>query len=407
MSAAQAEYDVAVVGAGLIGLATADALLRRRPGLRLVVLDKEDRIAAHQSSHNSGVVHAGVYYRPGSLKARLCVEGKAALERFAEEHGVPFERCGKLIVAVDPSELGRLADLRTRAEGNGVPGVREVGPEEVGELEPNVVAVRALHVPGTAIIDFARVARAYAEQVAARGGTIVLGARVDAIAARNGAHVLRTSSSAEITTRFVVSCAGLHADRLARQGDPSATDLRIVPFRGDYYRLVDEQRELVRGLVYPVPDPSLPFLGVHFTRRMDGEVWAGPNAVLALAREGYRRRDVSPSDLVDILRFPGFWRLSRRYWRVGAAEMWRDVAKTAFVRELRRYVPAVEPAHLRWGPSGVRAQAVDVSGAMVDDFSIVESATALHVRNAPSPGATASLAIGAHLADLALRRFDG
>jgi L-2-hydroxyglutarate oxidase len=406
VSAARAEYDVAVVGAGLIGLATAYALLGRRPGLRVVVLEKEDRIAAHQSSHNSGVVHAGVYYKPGSLKARLCVEGKAALERFAEDHGVPFERCGKLIVAVDPSELGRLADLRTRAEGNGVPGLREVGPDEVRELEPNVVAVRALHVPGTAIIDFARVARAYAEQVAARGGTIVLGARVDAITARNGVQVLRTSPSAQTTTRFVVSCAGLHADRLARQGDPSATDLRIVPFRGDYYRLVEAQRGLVRGLVYPVPDPTLPFLGVHFTRRIDGEVWAGPNAVLALAREGYRRRDVSPTDLADIVGFPGFWRLSRRYWRVGAAEMWRDVAKAAFVRELRRYVPAVEAAHLRWGPSGVRAQAVDVSGAMVDDFSIVESATALHVRNAPSPGATASLAIGAHLADLALGRFE-
>ena len=406
MSDVHAQYDVAVVGAGLLGLATAYALLGRRPALRVVVLDKEDRIAAHQSSHNSGVVHAGVYYKPGSLKARLCVEGKAALERFAEAHGVPFERCGKLIVAVDRSELGRLADLRTRAEGNGVTGVRDVGPEEVRELEPNVVAVRALHVPGTAIIDFARVARTYAEQVAARGGAIVLGARIEAITARNGVQVLRTSSSAETTTRFVVSCAGLHADRLARQGDPSATDLRIVPFRGDYYRLVDEQRGLVRGLVYPVPDPSLPFLGVHFTRRIDGEVWAGPNAVLALAREGYRRRDVSPSDLLDIVSFPGFWRLSRRYWRVGAAELWRDVAKAAFVRELRRYVPAVQPAHLRWGPSGVRAQAVDGSGAMVDDFSIVESPTALHVRNAPSPGATASLAIGAHLADLALRRFD-
>lgn len=406
MTAARGDYDVAVVGAGLIGLATAHALLGRRPGLRVVVLDKEDRVAAHQSSHNSGVLHAGVYYRPGSLKARLCVEGKAALERFAEAHGVPFERCGKLIVAVDPSELGRLADLRARAEGNGVPGVRELGPEEVRELEPNVVAVRALHVPGTAIIDFARVARAYAGEVADRGGTIVLGARVDAITRLAGEQVLRTSS-AEITSRFVVSCAGLHADRLARQGDPSATDVRIVPFRGDYYRLVEERRGLVRGLVYPVPDPSLPFLGVHFTRRVDGEVWAGPNAVLAFAREGYRRRDVSPADLVDIATFPGFWRLSRRYWRVGASEMWRDVAKAAFVRGLRRYVPAVEPSDLAWGPSGVRAQAVDASGAMVDDFSIVESPAALHVRNAPSPGATASLAIGAHLADLALRRFEG
>ena len=406
VNAASADHDVAVVGAGLIGLATAYDLLVRRPDLRVVVLDKEDRIAAHQSSHNSGVVHAGVYYKPGSLKARLCVEGKVALERFAEEHGLPFERCGKLIVAVDPSELGRMADLRARAAGNGVPGVRELSGEEVREIEPNVVAVRALHVPGTAIIDFERVAGAYAGEVTARGGTIRLGARVESIAALGGRQVLRTPSG-EVTSRFVVSCAGLHADRLARQADPAATDLRIVPFRGDYYRLVEEQRSLVRGLVYPVPDPTLPFLGVHFTRRIDGEVWAGPNAVLALAREGYRRRDVSPADVADVLGFGGFWRLSRRYWRIGAMEMWRDVVKAAFVRELRRYVPAVESAHLRWGPSGVRAQAVSASGGMVDDFSIVESATALHVRNAPSPAATASLAIGSHLADLALRRFDG
>ena len=405
MSDASGDYDVTIVGAGLAGLATAYALLGRRPGLRVAVLDKEGRVAAHQSSHNSGVLHAGVYYKPGSLKARLCVDGKAALERFAEEHGIPFERCGKLIVAVDPSELGRKDDLRQRAAGNGVAGVRELGPGEVRELEPNVVAVRALHVPGTAIIDFERVARAYAEEVAARGATILLGARVDAIERRAGRLVLRTPA-AEVTSRYVVSCAGLHADRLARQGDPSATDLRIVPFRGDYYRLVEDQRGLVRGLVYPVPDPTLPFLGVHFTRRIDGEVWAGPNAVLALAREGYRRCDVSPADLADVLGFRGFWRLSRRYWRVGAMEMWRDVVKSAFVRELRRYVPAVEASHLRWGPSGVRAQAVSAAGAMVDDFSIVESADALHVRNAPSPGATASLAIGAHLAGLALARFD-
>lgn len=406
MSDASGDHDVAVVGAGLIGLATASALLGRRPDLRVVVVDKEARVAAHQSSHNSGVVHAGVYYKPGSLKARLCVEGKAALERFAEEHDIPFERCGKLIVAVDPSELGRLADLRERAAGNGVTGVRELSPGEVHELEPNVVAVRALHVPGTAIVDFERVARAYAGELTTRGGSIVLGARVDAVERRNGRQVLRTPS-AEIVARFVVSCAGLHADRLARQADPSADDLRIVPFRGDYYRLVDEHRGLVRGLVYPVPDPTLPFLGVHFTRRIDGDVWAGPNAVLALAREGYRRTDVSAADVADVLGFRGFWRLSRRYWRIGAAEMWRDVVKSAFVRELRRYVPAIESSHLRWGPSGVRAQAVSVSGKMVDDFSIVESADSLHVRNAPSPGATASLAIGAHLADLALRRFDG
>ncbi|MFP5376474.1 MAG: L-2-hydroxyglutarate oxidase [Acidimicrobiia bacterium] len=404
-SAPGGEVDVAVVGAGLVGLATALRLLERRPGLRVAVVDKEDRVAAHQSSHNSGVLHAGVYYRPGSLKARLCVEGKAALERFAERHDIPVVRCGKLIVAVEASELGRLADLGRRAAGNGVTGVRELGPAEVREREPNVVALRALHVPGTAVVDFERVAHAYAGEVRARGGAIVLGARVDAVDAR-GAHQVLRGPSVEVVSRFVVSCAGLHADRLARRAVPAADDVRIVPFRGDYYRLVEAQRGLVRGLVYPVPDPALPFLGAHFTRRIDGDVWAGPNAVLALAREGYRRTDVRPADVADMVGFPGFWRLSSRYWRVGLTELWRDVVKAAFVRELRRYVPTIEAAHLRWGPSGVRAQAVAASGAMVDDFSIVESPTALHVRNAPSPGATASLAIGDHLAGLALARVD-
>jgi L-2-hydroxyglutarate oxidase LhgO len=398
------QYDVAVVGAGLIGLATARALLGRRPGLRLAVVDKEPDVAAHQSSHNSGVLHAGVYYKAGSLKARLCVEGKAALERYAAEHDIPVERCGKLIVAIREDELGRLADLRERAAGNGVQGVTELGPEGVRDHEPNVVAVRALHVPGTAIIDFAKVARAYAADVEVAGGTLILGSRVDGIVGRGAGQVL-TTTSGEVSASFVVSCAGLHADRVARHSDPTAIDLRILPFRGDYYRVVPERRDIVRGLVYPVPDPALPFLGVHFTRRIDGEMWAGPNAVLALAREGYRRSDVSLRDLVEIARFPGFWRLSRRYWRLGAEEMWRDVVKQAFVRELQRYVPSVTGEDLVWGPSGVRAQAVSSAGALVDDFDILSSPTSLHVRNAPSPGATASLAIGDHLASLALARI--
>jgi len=397
-------FDVVVVGAGLIGLATADALLQRRPDLSVAVLDKEPRVAAHQSSHNSGVLHAGVYYKAGSLKARLCVEGKRALEDFAAAHAIPVERCGKLIVAVAPSELGRLADLRDRAAANGVPGVRELTGDELRELEPNVVGVRALHVPGTAIVDFERVARAYADEITARGAALLLSHRVDAIERRKTEQVLRTSRG-EVSCRWLVSCAGLHADRLARQSDPAATDLRIVPFRGDYYRVVGESHAMVRGLVYPVPDPALPFLGVHFTRRINGEMWAGPNAVLAFAREGYRRRDVSVRDLAETLRFPGLWKLSRRYWRTGAQEMWRDLAKHAFVRELQRYVPDVAPADLVFGPSGVRAQAVSSDGSLVDDFSIVESDGALHVRNAPSPGATASLAIGAHLAERALARF--
>ena len=398
------DADVAVIGAGLLGLATARSVLLRRPDLRVVVLDKERRVAAHQSSHNSGVIHAGVYYKPNSQKARLCTQGRAALEEFAAEQGIPFDRCGKLIVAVQESELARLADLRARAEANGVTGVREMSGEEVRDLEPNVVALRALHVPGTAIIDFEEVARALARQVEGLGATLHLGSRVDDILRRGDQQVLVTPNG-EVTARFVVSCAGLHADRLARRSDPSATDLQIVPFRGDYYRLVAERRDLVRGLVYPVPDPSLPFLGVHFTRRIDGEMWAGPNAVLAFAREGYRRTDASARDVAEILRFEGFRRLARRWWRTGVGEMWRDLVKAAFVRELRRYVPDVSGRDLVFGPSGVRAQAVSADGALVEDFSFVESAAALHVRNAPSPGATASLAIGAHIADRALARF--
>lgn len=403
MTGADGPHDVAVVGAGLVGLATARALLARRPGLRLVVVDKEQRVAAHQSSHNSGVVHAGVYYKPGSLKARLCVQGKAGLERFCAERGIPLERCGKLIVAVEESELGRLEDLRQQAAANGVEGVRELGPDEVREIEPGVASVRALHVPGTAIVDFEVVARAYAADVAAAGGAIRLGARVDSLTASGGEQVLGTTAG-DVRARFVVACAGLHADRLARTGG-GGRDLQIVPFRGDYYRLLPHRRHLVRGLVYPVPDPTLPFLGVHFTRRIDGDVWAGPNAVLALAREGYRRRDASARDVLEILRFPGFWRLSKGYWRIGAAEQWRDVVKGAFVRQLQRYVPAVQGGDLVWGPSGVRAQAVSSEGALVDDFSVVGSGPVLHVRNAPSPGATASLAIGAHIAGLALDQF--
>lgn len=396
-------YDVAVVGAGLVGLATAFRLLERRPGLGVVVIDKEHRVAAHQSSHNSGVIHAGVYYTPGSLKARLCLEGRVALERFAEGHGIPVERCGKVIVALDDSELGRLAALRERAVGNGVPGVREMGPAELAEIEPHVMGVRALHVPSTSIVDFERVALAYAEEVKARGGALLLGRRVDGLRPDGTAGVVLLTSGGEVRARRVVTCAGLHADRLA--GEADGAGVRIVPFRGDYYTLAPAARALVRGLVYPVPDPSLPFLGVHFTRRIDGEVWAGPNAVLAFAREGYGRLTVDVAELAATLRYRGFWRLARRYWRTGCLEMWRDVAKSAFLKELRRYVPELSSSDLTFGPSGVRAQAVAADGAMVEDFAIDESEHAIHVRNAPSPGATASLAIGGHLAALAMERF--
>jgi L-2-hydroxyglutarate oxidase LhgO len=395
--------EVAVVGAGILGLATARELLIRHPHLAVTVLDKEDRVAAHQTGHNSGVLHAGLYYAPGSLKARLCREGKAAVERFAREHGIPVERCGKLVVALDESELGRLDDLHRRAEANGVEGLEVLGPAGIAEREPHAAGIRALWSPGTGIVDFGAVARALADDVVARGGTLHLGRPVERVERRSTEIVLDTPTG-PVVARHVIACAGLHADALARQlGDEGPE--RIVPFRGDYYTLVGGARSLVNGLIYPVPDPRFPFLGVHLTKRIDGEVLAGPNAVLAFAREGYRRRDVHPRELGAVLGEPGFRRLAASYWRTGAAEMWRDVSKRAFLRALRRYVPALRSEHLRFGPSGVRAQAVDPDGTLVDDFRLGGDDRALTVRNAPSPAATASLAIASVLADRAEEQF--
>ncbi|MGZ3642086.1 MAG: L-2-hydroxyglutarate oxidase [Candidatus Limnocylindrales bacterium] len=396
--------DVAVIGGGLLGLATAYRLLGRRPDLRLLILEKETELAAHQSGHNSGVLHAGLYYAPGSLKARLCREGKAELERFAEAHAIPFERCGKLVVALDEIELPRLEALRERATANAVPGLEAVGPERIRELEPHAAGRRGLWSPTTAIIDFRRVAQAYADEVRAAGGTIETGRRVTAIQARGDELVLSTSCG-ELVTRNVIACAGLQADRVAALTGDRPPE-RIVPFRGDYYTLRPDARQLVRGLLYPVADPRFPFLGVHFTRRIDGEVWAGPNAVLAFAREGYRRRDIDLGDLVGTLADPGFLRLGARFWRTGALELWRDVSARAFHAALARYVPELRRDQLRFGPSGVRAQALDRDGTLVDDFRIGGTGHVLHVRNAPSPAATASLAIGRVLAEEALARFE-
>jgi (S)-2-hydroxyglutarate dehydrogenase len=381
-----AQIDVAVVGAGIVGLATARALSR---GSRVVVVEKEPAVARHQSGHNSGVVHAGVYYAPGSLKARLCVEGKAALERYAAERGIELRHCGKLVVARDAPELPRLAELKRRATANGVPGLVELGADGIREVEPHAAGLRALHSPRTAIVDFARVAEALADDVRAAGGEVVLGRRVTRVAGRRGAVELETDDGT-IVARTAVTCAGLQADRLAR-GDGLP---RIVPFRGDYYTLAPHARALVRGLIYPVPDPAFPFLGIHFTPTVHGEVLAGPNAVLALAREGYRRAALDPRDALDALTYPGLWRFGLRHWRVGAQEAWRDASKRAFVREMQRYVPAVRPEDVAPGPAGIRAQALGRDGRLVDDFVFERGDRVLHVLNAPSPAATSALAIG-------------
>lgn len=410
-------FDVAIIGGGIVGLATAHALLRRAPALKLALLEKEHELATHQTGHNSGVLHSGLYYRPGSLKAQLCREGKAAAERFADEHGVPRQRTGKLVVAVDPAQLPALAELRTRGEANGIAGLEEVGPARIREIEPYVTGLRALWVPETGIIDFRALALALADEIRALGAQVltdrrVVGLRrlpeVDSRSAGStggrGEWLVATSVDAYLA-RGLIACAGLQSDRIAALTGHAGNE-RIVPFRGDYYHLRPTARHLIRGLVYPVPDPAFPFLGVHFTRRIDGTVWAGPNAVPAFAREGYRRTAVSPRDLADLLTWPGFWRLARPYLRTGLAEAWRDLSKAAFLRGLQRYVPELRAEDIEFGPSGVRAQALAADGGLVDDFSLGEGEGVIHVRNAPSPAATAALAIGRVLAERALERFE-
>ena len=388
--------DVVVVGAGIVGLAVARVLLLRRPRLRLVVLEKEDGVGRHQTGHNSGVIHSGIYYAPGSLKARLCTEGQQLLYAFCDEHGIEYARCGKVIVATTPAELPRLDELRRRAVANRVE-IEDVEPDRLSELEPHVAGVRALHAPATGIVDFGRVAHALSEDVRAAGGEIRTRERVTGL--RTGAHgsVVETASG-ETRTRLVVTCAGLQADRLARMtGAPESP--KVVPFRGSYHVLRPEARSLVRGLVYPVPDPAFPFLGVHFTKRISGDVWVGPNAVLAFAREGYLARDIRLADLGETLGYRGFRALVRRYWRAGLAEAGTELSKRRFVAALRRLVPELSPSDVLPGPSGVRAQALGEDGQLLDDFWFDETGSVTHVRNAPSPGATSSLAIAREIVD--------
>jgi L-2-hydroxyglutarate oxidase LhgO len=397
--------DVGIVGAGILGLATALRLLQAHPDLRVALLEKEPDVARHQTGHNSGVVHAGLYYAPDSLKARLCREGKRDLEAYCDEHAIPLERTGKIVVALDESELPALASIRERATANEVPGLEEIGPERIREIEPHAVGIRALWSPSTGIVDFRAVARAYADDIRTRGATIDTSRAVTALDRIGDELIVRTTHGDLVVRRHIV-CAGLQSDRVAAMtADATPERPRIVPFRGDYYTLVPEARSLVRGLIYPVPDPRFPFLGVHLTKRIDGGVLAGPNAVLATAREGYRRTDVSVRDLADSVAYPGFVRLARRYWRTGLAEMWRDLSKRSFLASLQRYVPELRSEHLRSGPSGVRAQALARDGSLVDDFMLGGSDRVLHVVNAPSPAATSALAIGRMLAEEAATRF--
>jgi L-2-hydroxyglutarate oxidase LhgO len=393
----EARFDVVVVGAGIIGLAVARELQARTPGARLAVLDKEPVLGFHQTAHSSGVVHRGVYYAPGSLKARLCVEGAARLLEYCEARGIPIRRCGKVVVATSDEELPRLEELHRRSVANGVPRVELIGPERLRELEPHVAGLRAIHSPETSVVDFSLVARAYGDDVTQAGGELLLGREVLAFSRRDGSTAIATTGGDVEATRVVV-CAGVYSDRLAASTGAEA-DPRIVPFRGDYLVLKPERRDLVRGLVYPVPDPAFPFLGIHTTVRPDGAVWLGPNAVLALSREGYRRRDVRLRDVREILRSRGFRRLARRHWRMGAAETVRDLSTKRFVAAARKLLPELEVGDVMPGPSGIRAQALAPDGTLVDDFVFHEADGVVHVRNAPSPGATSSLAIASVIAD--------
>jgi (S)-2-hydroxyglutarate dehydrogenase len=391
--------DFLVIGGGILGLAVARELLNRHPDSSLCVLEREDRLAAHQTSHSSGVIHAGIYYAPGSLKARLCVEGARLLYAYCDEHGIEARRDGKLIIAADEQELPRLDELERRGQANQVPGLRRIGTDEIPEIEPHARGVAALHSPETGVVDFARVAAEFAADVQAAGGAVSTGAPVTRLVpSRTSIRVEHDRGSSEAA--LVISCAGAWSDRLAvAAGAPK--EPRIVPFRGGYLRLQPERRELVRASIYPVPDPDLPFLGGHLTKGIDGEVLLGPSALMVGARDAYRLGRLRPRDLRDTLGWPGTWRLMSRFWRMGLSEIRHASSKRAFIAELRRFVPELEVGDVLPGPSGIRAQALDRDGRLVDDFVVHRTERAIHVRNAPSPAATSSLALAALIADQA------
>ncbi|MFW6174149.1 MAG: L-2-hydroxyglutarate oxidase [Chloroflexota bacterium] len=397
------QYDVAIIGAGIIGLSTAMQLLERHPGLKVAVLEKGSAVAGEQTGHNSGVIHSGIYYKPGSFKARFCVEGRASMVRFCQENEIPYREIGKVIVATDESQIPRLHTLHERGTANNVEGLTLVDRDELKELEPYVEGVAALWSPKTGIVNFQEVSRVYAEKIQARGGEVHLNAGVERFDRADGLVYISTEKD-EYRAKHVINCAGLHSDRVARMmgSDPG---LKIIPFRGEYYTIKKEKEYMVQHLIYPVPDPDFPFLGVHFTHNLKGFVEAGPNAVMATAREGYRKRDLDLGDMWDTFSYGGFWRMFARDWRVGFMEINRSFRKGVFVRDLQRMIPSITGDDLGEGGSGVRAQAVDSDGKLLDDFRIVQTEDAVHVLNAPSPGATSSLVIGRYIADMADETF--
>ncbi|MGC2109912.1 MAG: L-2-hydroxyglutarate oxidase [Candidatus Korobacteraceae bacterium] len=401
---ADREADLLIIGAGIVGLATALQTTRRFPELRIIVVDKESRVAAHQTGHNSGVIHSGLYYRTGSLKARNCVAGAASMKQFCEEQRIPFEECGKLVVATSPEEVPRLEQLHQRGIANGVPGLRMLQRDEFREIEPHCEGLAALQVPSTGIVDYTVVAEKYAELIRAAGGEIVFKANVVGLREDGESNMVETSAGM-FRARYVINCAGLYSDTVTRMAGVE-TALEIIPFRGEYYEVQPERRHLVKALIYPVPDPRFPFLGVHFTRRVNGSVEAGPNALLAFRREGYTGAPPAMNEAMETLRFPGFWKMARKYWQMGLAEQYRSWVKSAFVKALQKMVPELTESDLAQGGSGVRAQAVDRNGNLLDDFYFVNSRNMIHVCNVPSPAATASLEIGREIVEMLAQRFD-
>jgi len=398
------QYDVVVVGGGIIGLATSMKLTQDFPNLKVAVLEKEEEVAQHQTGHNSGVIHAGIYYAPGSQKANFCSTGGKLLRDFCDEYGIAYDMCGKLIVATDDSEVPQLEELFKRGTENGAEDLRMVDQEEIKDIEPYSAGVKAILSPNTGIIDYFEVSQAYGTRMRENGGDLLTNVEVISIENKDNLVYINTTSGT-FAAKYVLNCAGLHADTVARMMGVDV-GVKIVPFRGEYFSIIPEKEHMVKGLIYPVPNPNMPFLGVHFTRRINGSVEAGPNAVLAFAREGYKKTDVNLKDTFETLSYPGFWKMSAKYWKVGMHEQYRSLVKGVFVKSLQKLMPEITGDDLGVPGAGVRAQVIDANGGLLQDFAIEASANAIHVLSAPSPGATSSITISEYIVDLAQESFD-
>ncbi|HUS73603.1 MAG TPA: L-2-hydroxyglutarate oxidase [Sedimentisphaerales bacterium] len=398
------DFDIVVIGGGIVGLASAYKIVRNHPGISIAVLEKEDKLAAHQTGHNSGVIHSGLYYKPGSNKAKTCAKGRKELVAFAKEHGIRYEICGKIIIATKEKELTNLEKVFRNGLENEIEGIEKIGTDEINEVEPFCHGIAGIRVPCTGIIDFTEVARKLAELIEAEGKNKVLSSHKVVVCDKHDYFTNVVTNSGTLATRYVINCGGLQCDRIAKMCGVE-TKMRIVPFRGDYYELTEQAKEKVQSLIYPVPDPELPFLGVHFTRRIDGSVECGPNAVFSFKREGYGKTDFSFRDTWDSLSYWGTWKMFFRHWKYGLGEYARAFSKKLFLRQLQRLIPSLQADDIKPGNTGVRAQAVDLNGEPIDDFRIERREGSIHVLNAPSPAATASLAIGEHINQIATEYF--